>query len=610
MVAAPDPHAVFVLALTVVAFILFTRPNLALETSSLVVLIALTLVFQLFPYEHHGATLRPVELYAGFGNEALVTICALMIVGRGLETTGALEPLIRPIARHWSASPLLSLLATLFICAVLSAFLNNTPIVVMLLPVLVAVSLRAGRPPSGLLMPMGLATLIGGMGTTIGTSTNLLVVSVAEDIGLRRFEMFDFSLFVVAAGVLGILYLWLLAPRLLPSREVPLTDSSPRRFDAVLYLREDSQASGMKFFEALDATEKKMTVERIQRGEQVFLLKLPTLTLRAGDRLYVNDTPENLKEYERALGATLHNVSDLEHPISEQYPLSAEGRQMTEVVVTPGSHLGNTTLKQARFAERFGLVVLAIHRARSPSVPIRTRIAERNLQTGDVLLMQGKPEQIAALKSHGDLLVLDATIDLPHTEKAPLALAIMAFVVLAAASGLVPILVSSVCGVGLMLLSGALSWRHATGALSRGIIFIVAASLALGLALTRTGGADYLAHLFVATTEGLPPAVLLSGLMLLMAVLTNMVSNNAAAVIGTPIAAGIAAQLGSDPEPFVLAVLFGANMSYATPIGYQTNLLILSAGGYRFSDFIRVGIPLTLIMWLSLSVLLSLYYGL
>jgi di/tricarboxylate transporter len=232
------------------------------------------------------------------------------------------------------------------------------------------------------------------------------------------------------------------------------------------------------------------------------------------------------------------------------------------------------------------------------------------LRTGDVLLVQGHRDHIAELKRSGELLVLDATSDLPHTEKATTALMIMAGIVGVAAFGLVPIAISAVCGVFIMLITRCITWRDASMALSTQVIMIVVASLALGSALLQTGGAEYLAQVFVAITSGTSPTVILSSLMLLMAIMTNIVSNNAAAVIGTPIAISIAQQLQLDPEPFVLAVLFGANMSYATPMAYKTNLLVMNAGGYQFKDFIRVGVPLTIIVWLVLSGLLPWIYEL
>lgn len=605
----PELHALAVLVLVVVAFFLFTRERIPLESSSLLVLIALVVGFEIFPYTRNGTTLHSYEFFSGFGHEALVAICALMIVGKGMETTGALRPMAALLARWWTASPKLSFLATLVLGAIFSAFLNNTPIVVMLLPILIGVSLRAKQSSSGILLPMGLATLLGGMATTIGTSTNLLVVSIASEMGLRRMGMFDFALPVVMAGSLGILYLWLVAPRLLPERKALMSDTSPRVFDARLHITEECFANGKTLAEIMEKAGESFKIVSIERGEGLSLQKNPSTVLREGDRLRVRDTPERLKELEQALGATLY-ADDTDEPVSEDHPLSAEGQQLAEIVVTENSQLHRSTLQRARFGERFGLVVLALHRARGPQTSTKGDLSEVTLHAGDVLLIQGGAESIAEIKQDAKYLVLDATTDLPHTKKAPVALGIMFLVVAVAASGLAPIVVSALAGMGLMLLTKCISWEDAAAALSTQVILIVAVSLALGLALMRTGGADYLAQLYVAVVDGFPNPVILSGLMLVMAVLTNIVSNNAAAVIGTPIAVSISNQLNLPPEPFVLAVIFGANMSFATPMAYKTNLLVFSAGGYKFSDFLRVGTPLLLLMWGALSALLVWQYKL
>jgi di/tricarboxylate transporter len=574
------------------------------------VLTVLVIGFQVFPYERDGVPLRAQDFFAGFGHEALVAVSALMVAGKGLETTGALQPLAALMAKAWTARPQLALLATLIVSAALSGFLNNTPVVVMLLPMLVGVAIRTRVPASGILMPMGLATLIGGMSTTIGTSTNLLVVGIAEDLGERPIGMFDFTLPVVMAGIVGILFLWQVAPRLLPARKLPLSDASPRVFNALMYITEDSFAHGKTLSEVLARTQKRMKIDKIQRTDTLFLAKLPSVRIQAGDRLFVKDSPENLKEFETLLGATLHNVSDADHPVSDEFPLAEQGQQLAEVVVTRGSPLHHQTLDSVGFAAHYKLLPLAIHRAREQASDIKGDLAGIRLRAGDVLLVQGTRAHINELKMSGTMLVLDGTTDLPHTHRAPRALVIMALVIVVAATGVLPISVSALAGVGLMLLTHCLSWRDVTDALSAPVILIIVASIALGLALTHTGGADYLAQLYVLAAHGLPTPMVLSGLILLMSLLTNVVSNNAAAVIGTPIAISIARQLGVEAEPFVLAVLFGSNMSYATPIGYQTNLLVLSAGGYKFSDFLRVGVPLTLIMWLAFSVLLPILYDL
>lgn len=604
----PDAHALAVLALVVLALYLFSREHIAIETSSLLILVILSLGFTVFPYvTAQGEHLEALHFFSGFGHEALVAVCALMIAGNGLVRTGALEPLGRNLARLWKTHPALSMLLTLILGAFLSAFVNNVPIVVLLLPILISVSLRTGAQASGMLMPMGFATLVGGMSTTIGTSTNLLVVSVAADMGMRRLEMFDFFVPTVIVACMAIVYLWLIAPHLLPKREASLTDTSPRIFAAQLAVPENSFGVDKTLTELIDRTGGELEVTRIMRGRSTFIQPLPDARIRAGDRLLVSDTPEKLKEFETVLEATLY-VGD--NVVDEEHPLSDEGQQMAEIVVMQGSPLMGMTLSQLNFAKRYQLLVLAIHRQGSTLETLREKIQQILLRSGDVLLVQGHHEVIAETKRTGELLVLDATADLPHTEKAGTALVIMAAIVVVAALGLVPIAISAMCGVLLMLVTRCLTWRQASLALSTQVILIVVASLALGAALLKTGGAQYLAEVFVGLTTGASPAVMLSGLMLLMAVLTNIVSNNAAAVIGTPIAISIAHQLQLDPEPFVIAVLFGANMSYATPMAYKTNLLVMSAGGYTFMDFVRVGVPLTLIVWLGLSFLLPSLYAL
>ena len=605
----PNVHATLMLALTVLALILFTREKIPLESSSFLVLISLTVGFEIFPFQSEAGVIHAVDFFHGFGHEALIAVCALMIAGQGIVRTGALEPVGRVLAKLWKISPSISLLLTLLVGAVISAFINNVPVVVLFLPILISVSLRTGMPASSVLMPMGFATLLGGTCTTIGTSTNLLVVSVAADMGLRRLEMFDFLLPAVIAGSIGIAYLWLLAPRIIPKREQPLTDTSPRIFAAHLAVLEGSSAEGKAVAEVIEMTDGAMKIRSVERGPDKFIMPLPSVTLQAGDHLVVQDTPERLKEFEKVLEGTLYSEDSEDRPIDDEHPLKAEDQQIAEVVVIEGSILQGRTLSEVRFADRFGLMILALHRVGKHLKKIYDEISDIRLRAGDVLLVQGPREQIASLKNAKDFLVLDATMDLPFARKAPVALLIMLGVVLTAALGFLPIAISAPCGALLMIFTGCLKWRDAAGALSAQVILIVAASLALGTALLKTGGADYLARLFVALVGGASPTFVISGLMLLMGILTNIVSNNAAAVIGTPIAVSIATQMGQPPEPYVLAVLFGANMSYATPMAYKTNLLVMNAGKYTFNDFIRTGVPLLLIMWIALSWLLPIIYG-
>lgn len=596
----PNLHALACMLITVVALFMFAKDRWPLEITSLSLLVLLASGFALFPYGYFD----PTDLFAGFANEALIAVCALMVLGQGLVRTGALEPVGRMLGKLWGKAPFLSLLATLVVGAFLSAFVNNTPIVVLLLPILISVCLRNKSSPAAVLMPMGFATLVGGMATTIGTSTNLLVVNVAADLGLEKFGMFDFAVPAVIAATIGILYLWLVAPRLLPERESVLIDASPRLFDARLLLDESSIACGKRLAEAIALTGGDMKVIRIRRNDTA-LMPLPDVELRPGDRLRVRDTPQNLKAFEEALKAVLFSG---ETRVDEQHPLSAGNQTLAEIAVVQGSSLDRANLAYARFLDRYQLAVLALHRAGKDIWRAQEEIHEVILQPGDVLLVQGAKEQLGALKSSTEFLVLDSSVELPSSEKSTMALAILTTVIALAATSIMPIAIAAIAGCAIMLATRCISIGSAIRAISPSVYFVVAASLALGQALQVTGATEYLTQLFLFATSDSGPVVVLSSLMLLLAILTNVVSNNAAAVIGTPIAIGIAAALQLPAEPFVLAVLFGANMSYATPMAYKTNLLVMSAGNYSFGEFVKVGLPLTILMWITLTWVLSAIY--
>lgn len=602
-----DPHAIWALTLTVTALILFTRERIPLETSSLLVIVLLSVSFSVYPYtKANGETLNAIAFFSGFGHEALVAVCGLMVAGYGIVRTGALDPVGRILAKLWGVSPMLSILITLIVSALLSAVVNNTPIVVLLLPIMLNVALRTKSSPSAILMPMGLATLLGGMTTTIGTSTNLLVISVASDMGIKGIGMFDFFVPAAMAGSVGILYLWLIAPKILPERTPNLEDSGPRIFTAHLHIGKDSYADGRTLTEVIEKTEGAIQVSGIRRTENTFTVPLPDAKIRAGDRLLVRDTPSQLKDFERSLGATLYSQGNA---VTDDNPLSDDEQHLAELVIDRGSPMIHRTLNEAHFSDVYQLVTLAIHRKGKVLESMPQGIARTPLRLGDVLLVQGSNENIEEVKRRGHFLVLDATTQLPSTKYAPRAVAIMVLTIVAAALGIVPISISAVAGALLMVLTNCLKWQDIQRALSAQVILIVVASLALGSALTQTGATLYVAHAFVEITAGMSGQVIFSSLMLLMAILTNIVSNNAAAVIGTPIAIGIARELGLPEEAFVLAVLFGANMSYATPMAYQTNLLVMNAGGYTFMDFVKAGVPLTIIIWLSFSFIVPIMYG-
>jgi di/tricarboxylate transporter len=578
----PDAHGIAVVILIVTALVLFTRDRLPLESSSLAVIVVLILGFHLFPYEVDGVVVEPAQFLLGFGNEALVAICSLIVIGKALETTGALQPVARFAGALWSKRPQIALLLMLVAVFVLSAFVNDTPIVVLMIPILVS--------------------------TTIGTSTNLLVVGITRDLGVADIAMFDITLPALLVGSVGLVFVWLVVPRLLPDRAMPIADTRPRVFDAQLTVSENGFADGKTLKEVLERTQKEMRIEQIRRGESLILAKLPSVILQPGDRLRVKDTPENLKRFETAIGASLFDTTDkLESPNS-QAPRRESEQQLAEIVITGDSPLYHRKLADVAFGSFFDLTPLAVHRARAPGEREAMDPGSVQLRAGDVVLVQGTRDALDALKSGGKMLVVDGTTEFPRAHRAKRALLVLTLVIGVAALGLLPISISALIGVGLMIALGCIAWRDVGRSLPIAVIMLIVASLAMGKALVATGMAEFLAAGFVIAAGSLPTPAIISAFLLIMAVLTNIVSNNAAAVIGTPIAIAAAQQLGVDPLPFVLAVLFGANMSFATPFGYQTNLLILSTGGYRFADFLKVGIPLIVILWIGFSIVLPLLY--
>lgn len=595
--------------LTVAALYLFTREHVPIETTSILVLAVMAVSFTVFPFEAQGERLEAQDFFLGFGNEALIAICALMMASYGLVRTGALVPIGRWTAALWKISPSGALLAMLAGTALVSAFMNNTPQVVMMIPILISVAIRANTSASKTLMPMAFSAQLGGILTPIGTSLNLLVIGTAAGLGVPRFHMFDFFVPGAIVAALGVSYLWLVAPRLLPTSDSDFADTRPRVFSAALHVIEGGFADGKPLSEVLKKTDDRMKVNRIERGDNLTLAKLPVATLRAGDRIYVSDTPENLKEFETLLEATLYD-GEAQTPVDEEHPLAPPKQQLAQIVITDNSPLIRRSLTQAGFSYRYDLLPLALHRTRRRTQQSDTQIVDEVLYAGDVLLVQGKEEEIARLKDSGELLVLDATTDLPHTRKAPLAFALMLLIVILAAAKVLPIAIAAVAGVVLMIVTGCMTLRDSLRALDASMIFLTVTSLALSLALIRTGGAQYLAEVFVAASAGMSPLWIMSGLVLVMAGFANVVSNTSAAVIGTPIAVSIAALLGVPPEPFVLAVLFGVNFAFCTPMADNCNLLVLNAGGYRFMDYVRVGVPLTLLMWLATTLVLPLFFPL
>jgi di/tricarboxylate transporter len=605
----PSIHGAAALLLTLITFVLFAMGRLRIELICLALIAVLALGFYFFPFVQEGRFTGMQVAFGGFSHEALVAICCLMILGRGLLITGALEPATRGLTRLWRFNRPLGLLSTILACFTMSMFVNDTPVLVLTLPILLSLASRAGIPASKTLMPANCAILIGGMATTIGTSTNILVVSIAQDLGAPQIGLFDFAPIVLVAAVLALPYLWLVMPRLLP--EIDRTTQAARRlYEAMLHVGERSRVTGKSIAELSALLGPGIEFGGVLHRGVVHSATDAALRIASGDRLLVKGTPEALREASAGVRALLASQEVLDRIRANGMTRAPVEQRMAELVIGSESNLIGQSIKAARIADRYGIAVLGTARAEPMPFGAGSGPAGEGLAVGDVLLVQGSRERLVSVEIGEGALLLEGGLDLPHTAKAAVAIVIVVGVILLAALKIVPIAIAALAGTIAMLATGCVSFESIGRALRVEVIVLVAASIALGRALVETGAAQWLGALFALALEGLPPAATLATLMIFTTMLTNFVSNAAAAAVATPIAISMAGALSSTAEPFVLAVLFGCNLSYVTPMAYQTNMLIMSAAGYRFSDFVRAGLPLAILMIAVLAYLLVRTYSL
>ncbi|MDQ2878770.1 MAG: SLC13 family permease [Pseudomonadota bacterium] len=595
MLTAPPPHAVAAIALTAAMFYGFVSGRARVEIISLLTISAIALGLYFYPLPGHGPTDGLKLAFEGFGHYALVTICALMVLGRGLVTTGALEPVSRLLTRVWRYNQQVGLVVTLLLAFGMSMMVNDTPVLVLMIPIMAAIATKGGMPASRTLIPINGAVLIGGMSTTIGTSTNLLVVSIAGDMGLPPIGVFHFTPIVLASAVVALPFIWLVMPRLLPDNSVA-GGHEPRRFTALLRPGETARKNQISLAE-LEA--------RLPPGIELFGEP------GADGRLLVSATHAALEETMRVLGATAAPAWLMER-LHRGYGETGEDLTVVELSVTKDSGLVGQSVHTANLAEAYNVAILGVHRAQRPwlGAPSVAAAASNPFDEGDIILVVGSAANIGRMALGENVLVLDGAKEMPRSAKAPLALSIMAAAVFPASVGLVPIAISALGGAIAMLVTGCVLVDRVGRALSVKVVLLVAASIAIGRVVLETGAAIWLSECLALGLQYLPPAGVLAAVMLFVTLLTNFASNTTAAAVGTPVAFSLGKQLGIPVEPLVLAVLFGCNLCYATPVAYQTNMLIMSAGEYRFADYARTGIPLVVLMIVTLSSLLVFSYHL
>ncbi len=601
----PSPHAAATIALSVIMFALFAQGRIRIEIVCLVLISLLAVGFYFFPIDNESGRTGIEIAFGGFGHEVLITICSLMILGRGLVTTGALEPATHLLGRLWSYSRGLGLLCTLVICGAMSMFINDTPVLVLVMPILLTLAARTGTAASQTLMPVNFAILIGGMATTIGTSTNLLVVSIAEELKVPHIGIFDFADIALLAALVALPYLWLVMPKLLPNIRTPI-EASPRKYFASLHVDTSSAIVGLSLQEVRAKAGDGVEVHGISRDQTQFRRRDAAVRLNPGDIVHIEGALHDLQQASERTKAPLV-ASAIERAIRHS---PSEDVVMAEVVIGSESTLVGATPRSAQIGDRYGAAVVGLYRPERALFHEALDAASERLEVGDVLLMRGQPDRLRKLQAGEGAMILEGAAEVPRSLLAPTALIIVAGVIFCAAVRIVPISIAALTGVIAMIATGCVKFDRLGRALSAEVIVLVAASIALGRALLETGAAAWMGQGLSVALAPLPPALALASVMAFAALITNFSSNTAAAAVTTPIAISIAANLGIPPTPMVLAVLFGANLCYATPVAYQTNILIMSAGGYRFRDYVRAGLPLVFIMITVLSLLLVLKYQL
>ena len=606
----------FALVLGALAFYIGERASM--ELTSLAIVCVLLVFFHFFPVtDPSGASiLTPVHILQGFANPALIAVLALLVLGQGMMQTGLLD---RGAGFFLGLTGervgLIGTLALLLVVAMaVSAFLNNIPVVVIFIPILQALAQRYNLSASKLLIPLSYAAVLGGMTTLIGSSTNLLVNSALIEMKTLPFSFFDFSIPGLVMAATGLVYVLAVAPRLLPDRSSGLADNldagAGRHFIAQMTVLADSDLVGKGAPGGHFSSLPEKTLRMVYRGDEAILPPFEGYQVQASDVLVVAATRQVLTKTLSNDPVALHpELSDTNEAASVE--LSGrwrEGEQVVaEVMVAPASEFIGLTLSKIGFRYKTQCIVLGIQRR---TRMIRSRLTDIRLEAGDVLLVQGQPKDVAHLKASRDVVLLEwSTEELPALRHATRAGLIFLAVIGLAASGILPIVVTALCGAAAMVVAGVLNVRQAFQAVDAKIVTTIAAALALGVALQETGGATYLAHKLLVALQGQSVAVVLSLFFLLVAGLSNVISTKTSAVLFTPIAVDIASELGVSPVPFAVAVVFAANCSFASPLGYQTNLLVMGPGHYKFADFARAGIPLIFVLWAAFTLFAPWYYG-
>lgn len=584
------------------------------QTGAVVTLVIIAIMFVMFMMERHPPEVvaigtAAVMLALGLApyddavkvlsNSAPWTIAFMFIIMGGLLRTGALDHLSRVVAARADTRPMMTIaLLFAFVC-VASAIMNNTPVVAVMIPIVIQVAKKANIPASKLLMPLSYFTVMGGMITLIGTSTNLLVDGVVRAKGMEPFGIFDIAPIGIAVTLAGAAFLALFGWRLLPDRSSMaafLTDRSQMKYFTEVAIPEDSGIVGQNVNDVKIFKREAVRVIDVLRGDASLRRDMASVVLEAGDRIVIRSGMADLLEMQQ------------HKDLRALDKLSSVQTETVEVLISPGARMIGRRLGDLRLRRRYGVYAIAAHRRNQN---IGRQLDDLEIRVGDTLILEGAPEDIARLAADMDLVDVSHPTTKPFRRKhAPIAIACLLSVVGLAALNVAPIMGLAFLASAIILISGCVDADEAFGFVEARLLAMIFAMLVVGEALDATGAVNIIVDPMVPILENLSPFWTLIAVYFLGLAMTEVLSNNAVAVILTPIAIELATQLNHDPRAYVVAVMFSASVAFATPIGYQTNLMVYGPGGYKFTDFTKVGVPLNIITWLLCSALIPLIWPL
>ncbi len=587
-----SPEIILVLSLAVGMIVIFMLELLPVEGIGLLMIVALTVT----------GLVSPEEGISGFSNQAVITILALMIIGAALEETGAVESMGYRLQDLFSLPEWASVGLLMLIAGLVSAFINTTAVVIVFLSILLKIADKIPTNLSKLLMPLSFAGIMGGSCSLMGTSTNLLVSSISKNAGFEPFGFFEFTPIGLGIFAVAFVYMVLIGRHLLPQRapkKKAEEDFSKKVYSTIIRVNEGSSQLEKPLHKTVFFQDGISSIIALGRGSQELRLPFRYEKLQVGDRLLIAVNAEKIKDLLENDDVTLLSEEDAEK-------IAANPRQfvLCEALIKPGSSLLGRRLKKIDLWREYNIVTIGVHQVKrtfdlfaqyfSPAKALNVYLKKDNLDIGDSLLVLVNKQEVDDLSKTRDFVLLREFRELHYeTRKIAISLAVLATVVVLAATGVLPILVSALSGALVLALLGCISLSKAFRSINWNILFLLAGMIPVGIAMSNTGADKFLADGFVKLLPSREPIYVIGAMFLFTTLLTSIISNNATAILLAPIAISLAETLGFPPKPLLFAVMFGANTSYFTPIGYQTNTLIYNPGSYKFRDFALVGGLLT-----------------